>query len=87
MKIGHAVKSKFNRYMPEALLSNGGKSGNVKFCFIENDMNEMIRAKNDYGDVYDEGNEIIRVGNINANIIVNEIKGKVAKNKKLTEIE
>ena len=87
MKIGHAVKSKFKRYMPEALLSNNGESGSIKFCFIENDRNEMIRAQNDYPEVYDPGNEIIRVGNINANMIVNEIKEKIAKKRRLTEIE
>lgn len=86
MKIGHAMKSKFNKFMPEALLANDGSTGYMKFCFIENDINEIYRAKNDYRDVYDE-NEIIRIGNINANKIVTEIKKKKEKNLTLTDIE
>lgn len=86
MKIGHGVKSRFKKYIPEALLSPDGKKGSVKFCFIENDENELLRARNEFHDVFD-ANEIVRIGNINANKIITEIKEKITLKKKLSETE
>lgn len=89
MKIGHAMKYNFHRYMPEALLSADGATGRIKFCFIENDKNEFERIKPYYRNIKEifDPKEIIQIGGINANTIVTEIKKKKKDKKKLTVLE
>ncbi len=87
MKVGHALKYLFGRFLPNELLryENNEYKGNVKFLFIDNDQNENERGRKILGTMQSLYNpqDILKISGISPNSIVEEVKryrnGKISK--------